>query len=136
MDSFILQDDVAEALADGLPVVALESTLVSHGLPAPHNLQAAQKAEAAIRAAGAVPATIAVIDGRVRVGLSNSELERRYRGCAPGLARIPRHLGRSQRTCPHTRDRGLFRRQITVGSPSDPGVPRDHGCSCHRPRHP
>ncbi len=76
MDSFILQDDVAEALADGLPVVALESTLISHGLPAPHNLQAAQKAEAAIRAAGAVPATIAVIDGRVRVGLSNSELER------------------------------------------------------------
>ena len=76
MDSFIVQSDVADALADGRPVVALESTLISHGLPAPHNLQAAQKAETVIRAGGAVPATIAVIDGQVRVGLSTSELER------------------------------------------------------------
>ena len=56
MDSFVVKNDVAEALADGHPVVALESTLISHGLPAPHNLQAAQKAETVIRAAGAVPA--------------------------------------------------------------------------------
>ena len=42
MDSFIVQNEVAEALADGRPVVALESTLISHGLPAPHNLQTAQ----------------------------------------------------------------------------------------------
>ena len=76
MDSFVVKNDVAEALADGRPVVALESTLISHGLPAPHNLQAAQKAETVIRAGGAVPATIAVIDGQVRVGLSTSELER------------------------------------------------------------
>ena len=76
MDSFVVKNDVAEALADGHPVVALESTLISHGLPAPHNLQAAQKAETVIRAAGAVPATIAVIDGQIRVGLSASELER------------------------------------------------------------
>ena len=76
MDSFVVKNDVAEALADGRPVVALESTLISHGLPAPHNLQAAQKAETVIRAAGAVPATIAVIDGQIRVGLSASELER------------------------------------------------------------
>ena len=76
MDSFVVKNDVAEALADSRPVVALESTLISHGLPAPHNLQAAQKAETVIRAAGAVPATIAVIDGQIRVGLSASELER------------------------------------------------------------
>ena len=76
MDSFIVQNEVAEAVADGSPVVALESTLISHGLPAPHNLQTAQKAETVIRAGGAVPATIAVIDGQVRVGLSASELER------------------------------------------------------------
>ena len=76
MDSFIVQNEVAEALADGNAVVALESTLISHGLPAPHNLQTAQKAETVIRAGGAVPATIAVIDGQVRVGLSTTELER------------------------------------------------------------
>ena len=76
MDSFIVHNDVADALADGGPVVALESTVISHGLPAPHNLQVAQKAEAVIRAAGAVPATIAVIDGQVCVGLSPAELER------------------------------------------------------------
>ena len=76
MDSFIVQNEVAEALADGSPVVALESTLISHGLPAPHNLQTAQKAETVIRGGGAVPATIAVIDGQVRVGLSTAELER------------------------------------------------------------
>ena len=76
MDSFIVQNEIAEALADGSPVVALESTLISHGLPAPHNLQTAQKAETVIRAGGAVPATIAVIDGQVRVGLSTAELER------------------------------------------------------------
>ena len=76
MDSFIVHNDVAEAVADGRPVVALESTLISHGLPAPHNVQAAQKAENVIRANGAVPATIAVSDGQVRVGISTSELER------------------------------------------------------------
>ena len=48
MDSFIVQNEVAEALADGSPVVALESTLISHGLPAPHNLCVAQKAETVI----------------------------------------------------------------------------------------
>jgi pseudouridine-5'-phosphate glycosidase len=76
MANFSLHNDVAEALADGRPVVALESALISHGLPAPHNLHAAQKAENAIRAGGAVPATIAVIAGQVHVGLSPSELER------------------------------------------------------------
>ncbi len=66
---------IAEAVAYGRPVVALESTLITHGLAAPMNLDAARRAEAAVRAAGAEPATIAVLEGRVRVGLSESELE-------------------------------------------------------------
>lgn len=66
---------IAEAIAGGRPVVALESTLITHGLAAPMNLDAARRAEAAIRSGGAEPATIAVLEGRVRVGLSESELE-------------------------------------------------------------
>ena len=61
--------EVAEALAGGRPVVALESTLVSHGLPRPRNLELAREAEAAVRDGGALPATIAVAAGEVRIGL-------------------------------------------------------------------
>ena len=62
---------VAGALAQGQPVVALESTLICHGLPRPRNLELALAVEAAVRAAGAVPATIAVMDGLIRVGLDD-----------------------------------------------------------------
>jgi len=68
--------EVADALASGRPVVALETSIVGQGLPAPHNLRAALKSEEAIRAEGAVPATVAVLDGKLRVGLSASDLER------------------------------------------------------------
>ena len=68
--------EVADALANGRPVVALETSIVGQGLPAPHNLRAALKSEEAIRAEGAVPATVAVLDGKLRVGLSASDLER------------------------------------------------------------
>jgi pseudouridylate synthase len=68
--------EVAEALAEGRPVVALETSIVGQGLPAPHNLRAARDSEAAIRREGAVPATVAVLDGRIRVGLTDAELER------------------------------------------------------------
>jgi pseudouridine-5'-phosphate glycosidase len=68
--------EVAEALAAGTPVVALESTLVSHGLPRPRNLQVAREAEAAVRDGGAVPATVAVVAGEVRVGLDNDALRK------------------------------------------------------------
>jgi pseudouridylate synthase len=68
--------EVAEALAKGLPVVALETSIVGQGLPAPHNLRAARESEAAIREEGAVPAAVAVLDGRIRVGLTDAELER------------------------------------------------------------
>lgn len=69
-------DEVREALADGRAVVALETTLVAHGFPAPDGLEVGLASEAAVRETGAVPATIGVLDGAVRVGLSRSELER------------------------------------------------------------
>lgn len=67
---------VADALAAGAPIVALESTIVAHGLPYPHNLETARAVEAAVRDAGAAPATIAVLEGSIRVGLDADELER------------------------------------------------------------
>ncbi|MDF1705666.1 MAG: pseudouridine-5'-phosphate glycosidase [Aeromicrobium sp.] len=68
--------EVAEALATGRPVVALESTIISHGLPRPDNLAAAQEFETIVRDAGVVPATIAVLDGELKAGLTGPELER------------------------------------------------------------
>jgi pseudouridine-5'-phosphate glycosidase len=67
--------EVAEAVAGGRPVVALESTLISHGLPRPGNLDVARDLEAAVRAAGATPATIAVVAGEARIGLDDGALE-------------------------------------------------------------
>lgn len=66
--------EVAEAVAGGRPVVALESTLIAHGLPAPRNLDVARELEEAVRSAGAVPATIAVVDGEPRIGLDANGL--------------------------------------------------------------
>ena len=66
--------EVADALAAHRPVVALESTLITHGLPHPANLEVAEAAEAAVRAEGATPATIAILAGRLRVGLTAEEL--------------------------------------------------------------
>jgi pseudouridine-5'-phosphate glycosidase len=71
-----LSDEVEQALIRGQPVVALETALVAHGLPAPHGIETARLCEERVRAAGAVPATVAVIDGSVRVGTSDAELER------------------------------------------------------------
>ncbi len=66
--------EVAAALSAGRPVVALESTLISHGLPFPRNIEVATASEAAVRASGAVPATVAVHEGRIRVGLDAAAL--------------------------------------------------------------
>ena len=74
-DRLAIDPEVADALADGMPVVALESTLISHGLPYPQNLEVAQASEAAVRTGGAVPATVAVRDGRLLVGLAAADLE-------------------------------------------------------------
>jgi pseudouridine-5'-phosphate glycosidase len=70
----IVDRDVADALRDRRGVVALESTLIAHGLPAPDNLRVAGESEAAVREAGAVPATIAVVAGAVRIGLDHGTL--------------------------------------------------------------
>lgn len=74
-DSMGVQEEVAVALTEGRPVVALESSVIAQGLPRPANVEAAMGCEAAIRSEGAVPATIAVIDGLVKVGLSAAEIE-------------------------------------------------------------
>ncbi|MFK8910257.1 pseudouridine-5'-phosphate glycosidase [Streptomyces sp. YS-3] len=68
--------EVREALAQGRPVVALESTIIAHGLPRPRNLRVATELEELVRAQGAVPATVAVLDGRPHVGLDKDQLER------------------------------------------------------------
>ena len=70
-----LSNEVARASASGAAIVALESTIIAHGLPHPDNLAVARQLEATVRAGGAVPATIAVIGGRIRIGLSAEELD-------------------------------------------------------------
>jgi pseudouridylate synthase len=67
--------EISTALEEGRPVVALESTLIAHGLPRPENIEIAREIEAAVREEGAIPATIAVIDGMVRIGLDRQALE-------------------------------------------------------------
>ncbi|MCX6465587.1 MAG: pseudouridine-5'-phosphate glycosidase, partial [Pseudonocardiales bacterium] len=89
--SVVPSAEVADALATGRAVVALESTLLAHGLPAPQNRAAARELEDAVRARGAVPATVAVLDGVPRVGLDGAELDR---VCAGGLEKLSvRDLG-------------------------------------------
>ncbi|XTZ14955.1 pseudouridine-5'-phosphate glycosidase [Micromonospora echinospora] len=78
--------EVAEALRAGRPVVALESTIVSHGLPRPDNLRVARQIEQAVRDAGAVPATIGMVGGRLVVGLDDAELTRL--ATADGVAKL------------------------------------------------
>ena len=74
-ERLVVAPEVAEALRGGRPAVALESTLISHGLPYPQNLEVATASEAAVREAGAVPATVAIRDGRLLVGLEADDLE-------------------------------------------------------------
>jgi pseudouridine-5'-phosphate glycosidase len=71
---FHTSPEVAQALKSGQPIVALESTIISHGLPRPSNLTVAREVEAIVRAHGAVPATIAILDGRVHIGLTDEQL--------------------------------------------------------------
>ena len=72
--------EVKSAVEAGKPVVALESTILSHGMPYPENLTFAAEVERIIRAEGAIPATMAIIDGRMKVGLSAGELELMCKG--------------------------------------------------------
>ena len=66
--------EIEEAVRTGKPVVALESTILSHGMPYPENVEFAKEIEKVIRAEGAVPATLAIIDGRLKAGLTEDEL--------------------------------------------------------------
>lgn len=73
--SLVLTEEVAQALHDGAPVVALESTIISHGMPYPQNVEMATEVERIIREGGAIPATIAVLNGQARIGLDQDSLE-------------------------------------------------------------
>ncbi|MGG7603715.1 pseudouridine-5'-phosphate glycosidase [Massilia sp. BKSP1R2A-1] len=89
MQSFLLfSPEVAAARASGKPVVALESTIISHGMPYPQNVQTAREVEQIIRDAGAVPATIAIIGGKICVGLSEDQLE--LLGSSPDAMKVSR----------------------------------------------
>ena len=72
----VQSEEVRDAFASGKPVVALESTIITHGMPFPRNLETARQVEADIRSEGAVPATIALMDGKMHVGLSDEDLNR------------------------------------------------------------
>jgi pseudouridylate synthase len=75
-DLVVFSDEVRSAFADARPVVALETTLVAHGFPPPDGVEVGLESERRVREAGAVPATIGVLDGRIRIGLEEGELER------------------------------------------------------------
>lgn len=81
-------DEVSAAKDAGLPIVALESTIITHGMPYPQNIEVAAQVEQDIRDAGAVPATMAVIEGRLHVGLEQDQLQ--WLGQAQGVAKISR----------------------------------------------
>ena len=83
-----IHPEIQEALDKGLPIVALESTIIAHGMPYPQNVETAKRVEAELRLHGVVPATIAVIDGFIKVGLSEDELERI--GNTPGVVKVSR----------------------------------------------
>lgn len=80
--------EVREALDAGRPVVALESTIITHGMPHPRNLDMAREVERAVRDAGATPATIAVIGGQIRIGLDDATLE--HLAAAEGVMKVSR----------------------------------------------
>jgi pseudouridine-5'-phosphate glycosidase len=98
-DRLRLTDEVAAALAEGRPVVALESTIISHGMPYPRNVEMAREVEAIVRDVGAVPATIAVLGGVPRIGLADEDLE--LLGSDPGVVKV------SVRDLPYVVARGL-----------------------------
>ncbi|WP_312511495.1 pseudouridine-5'-phosphate glycosidase [Massilia sp.] len=101
MQSFLLfSPEVAAARTAGKPIVALESTIISHGMPYPQNVQTAREVEQVIRDAGAVPATIAIIKGKICVGLSEEQLE--TLGSSPDAIKV------SRRDLPFVLSQGLL----------------------------
>ncbi|XP_067446329.1 uncharacterized protein zgc:136858 isoform X3 [Thunnus thynnus] len=96
---FRVHPSVSQALAENRPVVALESTIITHGMPYPHNLSTAKEVEAIVRAEEATPATVGVIDGKIHVGLSSEELDH--------LARCKSSMKVSRRDLPYVISKGL-----------------------------
>ena len=113
MHSFLLfSPEVASARAAGKPIVALESTIISHGMPYPQNVHTAREVEQVIRDAGAVPATIAIMGGKICIGLSDEQLE--LLGSSPDAVKVSRRdlayvlaQGRLGATTCRVSDRGL-----------------------------
>ena len=119
-----LAPEVRDALAAGRPVVALESTVIAHGLPRPTNLTVARAMEAAVRAEGAVPATIALLDGQIAIGLSDAELERLATTAEP-VAKASRRglaIALAQKTWPPRPSRVRWRARRWRGFVSSPLV--------------
>jgi pseudouridine-5'-phosphate glycosidase len=120
-----LAPEVAEALKDGRPVVALESTLIAHGLPYPQNLHTAHMLEETVREHGAIPATIAVLDGTPRVGLAEDDLLRLAQPPSSSPRRGEEDLAppSAGRRCPPGREAGWGRlpgREAGTGSSPPP----------------
>ncbi len=89
MNKYIsIKEDVKKALEESKPVVALESTIISHGMPYPQNVKTALNVEKIIKDKGAIPATIAILDGQIKVGLSDEEIE--YLGKANNVYKVSR----------------------------------------------
>lgn len=95
----VIKDDVKKALENNKPVVALESTIIAHGMPYPENIKVALKVEDIVRKHGAVPATIAILDGKLRVGLNKKEIE--YLGKSKNIYKV------SRRDLPYVLSKGL-----------------------------
>ena len=83
-----IKEEVKNALNEKKPVVALESTIIAHGMPYPKNVETALEVERIIRDRGAIPATIAILDGKIKVGLSKEEIE--YLGSAENVSKVSR----------------------------------------------
>uniref|UniRef100_A0A668ABN4 Zgc:136858 n=1 Tax=Myripristis murdjan TaxID=586833 RepID=A0A668ABN4_9TELE len=96
---FRVHPSVSQALAENRPVVALESTIITHGMPYPHNLSTAKEVEAIVRAEGATPATVGLIQGKVHVGLSSEELE--HLACSKTSLKV------SRRDLPYAISKGI-----------------------------
>ncbi|MFK7970821.1 MAG: pseudouridine-5'-phosphate glycosidase [Bacteroidia bacterium] len=120
MNTPILSKEVQQAKANGAPIVALESTIIAHGMPYPQNLETAQEVEQIIRDAGATPATIAILDGRIHVGLDEKALHtlataedvaKASRRDIPGLLAQKRHAATTVAAtmiCAHMADIRIF----------------------------
>ena len=87
-DFLDIKPEVAKAMEEGIPVIALESTIISHGMPYPKNVETALAVEDVIRKAGAMPATIGIIDGRIKIGLTRDEIE--YMATAENVLKVSR----------------------------------------------